>query len=115
MIAMGVGVWIGLYLPFTVPLAVAKYVSVSFLAGLDSVLGGTRAGIEDRFDMSVFVSGFWTNLILAGLLTWLGDQLGVEMYLAAVITFGRRIFENLAIIRRDLIGVPPKRPPTLGS
>ncbi len=112
MAAMAFGVWIGAYLPFALPVSVAKYVSVSFLAGLDSVLGGTRAGIEDRFNLSVFVSGFTTNLVLAGLLTWVGDLLGVEMYLAAVVTFGRRIFENLAIIRRDLIGVPPRRPTT---
>jgi small basic protein len=112
--ALLIGVWLGAYLPVSLPPNMAKYVSVSFLAGLDSVIGGTRAGIEDRFNMAVFVSGFTTNLILAGLLTWVGDQLGVEIYLAAVVTFGRRIFENLAIIRRDLIGVPPRVPPTLG-
>lgn len=115
MAAMALGVWIGYLVPFSLPPSVAKYVSVSFLAGLDSVLGGTRAGIEDRFNLSVFVSGFTTNLILAGLLTYIGDLLGVEMYLAAVVTFGRRIFENLAMIRRDLIGVPPKSPLTLGG
>lgn len=115
MVALAVGVWIGAYLPFTLPPNVARYVSVSFLAGLDSVLGGTRAGIEERFNFSVFVSGFTTNLILAGLLTYVGDLLGVELYLAAVVTFGRRIFENLAIIRRDLIGVPPRSPLTLGG
>lgn len=113
MAAMALGVWIGAYMPFALPPNMAKYVSVSFLAGLDSVLGGTRAGIENRFNLSVFVSGFTTNLILAGLMTYVGDLLGVEMYLAAVVTFGRRIFENLAIIRRDLIGVPPKSPSTL--
>lgn len=115
LLALALGVWIGLYLPFSLPATVAKYISVSFLAGLDSVLGGTRAGIEERFNLSVFVSGFTTNLVLAGLLTWVGDQLGVELYLAAVVTFGQRIFENLAIIRRDLIGVPPKSPLTLTS
>jgi small basic protein len=114
-IAMAIGVWIGYYLPVTLPVSVAKYASVSFLAGLDSVLGGTRAGLEKRFNLSVFVSGFTTNLVLAGLLTWVGDLLGVEMYLAAVVTFGRRIFENLALIRRDLIGVPPVYPATLSG
>lgn len=109
MAAMAFGVWIGAYLPFALSVSVAKYVSVSFLAGLDSVLGGTRAGIENRFNLSVFASGFTTNLVLAGLLTWVGDQLGVDLYLAAVVTFGPRIFENLAIIRRDLIGVPTRK------
>lgn len=115
LVAGMLGVWIGYYVPFSLPPSSAKYVSVSFLAGLDSVLGGTRAGLENRFDLTVFVSGFTTNLILAGLLTYVGDLLGVEIFLAAVVTFGRRIFENLAMIRRDLIGVPPKSPLTLSN
>ena len=110
-----IGVGIGYALPFQLPYWVSKYVSVSFLAGLDSVLGGSRAGLENRFDYLVFTSGFFFNLVLADVLTYLGDQLGVDLYLAAVVTFGVRIFENLAIIRRDLIGRPPKMPPTLGS
>lgn len=100
------GIVVGFLLPYQVPVAMAKYVSVSLLAGLDSVLGGTRAGIEKRFRLNVFVSGFATNLVMAGLLTWLGDLLGADLYLAAVVTFGVRIFQNLAFIRRDLIGVP---------
>ena len=108
-----VGVGIGFAVPFQLPLALSKYISVSFLAGLDSVLGGARAGIEERFDYLVFSSGFFFNLILAGVLTYIGDQLGVDLYLAAVVTFGVRIFENLAFIRRDLIRRPPKAPSTL--
>lgn len=109
-IGMLFGVGIGYLIPFTLPYSVSKYVSVSFLAGLDSVLGGTRAGIEERFDFLVFASGFVANLVLAGVLTWVGDLLGVDLYLAAVVTFGARIFENLAIIRRDLINRPPRPP-----
>jgi small basic protein len=48
-------------------------------------------------------------------LTYVGDMLGVELYYAALVTFGVRIFENLAIIRRDLIGRPPTRPQTLSG
>jgi small basic protein len=110
---MLVGVGIGYWIPYQLPVVFSKYVSVSFLAGLDSVLGGSRAGIEERFDGLVFTSGFFFNLILAGVLTYVGDLLGVELYLAAVVTFGVRVFENLAIIRRDLINRPPKKPPTL--
>lgn len=100
------GVLIGLLIPYQLPTATAKYVSVSFLAGLDSVLGGTRAGIEKKFDFAVFVSGFITNLLLAALLTWVGDVLGVDIYIAALVTFGMRIFQNLGYIRRDLIHHP---------
>jgi small basic protein len=102
------GVLIGILIPYQMPLLTAKYVSVSFLAGLDSVLGGTRAGIEKKFNFTVFASGFLVNLLLAALLTWVGDRLGVEIYQAAIVTFGMRIFQNLGYIRRDLLHQPTK-------
>lgn len=98
-----VGIFIGYLLPFSVPPALARYVSVAFLAGLDSVIGAVRADIEEKYDVLVFVSGFVSNAILAALLVYMGTRLGVDMYLAALVTFGVRIFENLAWIRRDLI------------
>lgn len=97
------GILIGTQLPFELPPAYSKYVSVAFLAGLDSVLGATRAGIEGKYDFAIFASGFVTNIFLAALLTYMGDRLGVDLYLAAIVTFGVRIFGSLAIIRRDLI------------
>ena len=39
----------------------------------------------------------------AGALTFLGDKLGVELYFAAIVAFGVRIFDNLAVIRRHLL------------
>ena len=100
-----VGVFIGLIFPpdFYPPYMYSKYISVSFLAGIDSVLGAVRAGIEKKFNLSVFLSGFFTNALLAAMLTWIGDSLGVDLYMAAVVTFGVRVFDNLAYIRRDII------------
>lgn len=98
-----VGILLDRFMHFQVTLLFAKYISVSFLAGLDSVLGALRAGIEEKFDVTVFITGFITNALLAALLTYVGDRLGVDLYLAAVVTFGVRIFENLGYIRRDLI------------
>lgn len=97
------GIIIGLLSPFQVPVAYAKYMSVAALAALDSVFGGLRAGMEDKFDSVVFLSGFFSNTLLAGILAYIGDQLGVELYMAAVFAFGVRLFQNLAIIRRYLL------------
>ena len=84
-----------------VPLDVADYLSLAVLAGLDSVFGGIRAGVERRFRSDVFLSGFLVNMILAVLLVYLGAQIGVrELYIAAVVTLGGRIFLNLSVIRR---------------
>jgi len=80
-----------------------NYMAMAVLAALDSVFGGIRAGLEGKFDNKIFVSGFFTNTLLAALLTYLGDKLGVNLYLAATVGFGMRLFQNLAIIRRMIL------------
>ncbi|MHB8124310.1 MAG: small basic family protein [Desulfitobacteriaceae bacterium] len=97
------GLAIGYISPFSVPIDYAKYLSVAILAALDSVLGGIRAAQEEHFDSRVFLTGFFSNMLLAGLLAYVGDRIGVDLYLAAVVAFGVRLFQNLAIIRRHLL------------
>lgn len=97
------GLAIGYFSPFSIPVDYAKYLSVALLAALDSVLGGVRAAQEDHFDGRVFISGFFSNMLLAGFLAYIGDRIGVDLYLAAVVAFGVRLFQNLAIIRRHFI------------
>jgi len=94
----------------TVPLSYAPYLSVAILAALDSIMGGVRAGLEKKFNNSVFLSGFFVNSLAAALLAWIGDLLGVALYLAAVVAFGVRIFQNLSLIRRILLqGIATRR------
>jgi small basic protein len=97
------GVILGLYVPLFFPVAYAKYLSVAVLAALDSVFGGIRAAMEDTFDLAVFISGFFSNALLAAGLAFVGERLGIDLYLAAVVAFGVRLFQNLAIIRRRLL------------
>ncbi|GDX39839.1 hypothetical protein LBMAG21_01310 [Armatimonadota bacterium] len=78
----------------------APYLSVAALAGLDTVFGGIRAGIEGRFQNDIFASGFVLNTLLAAGLAWLGDKIGVNLALVAVIALGTRVFLNLSLIRR---------------
>jgi small basic protein len=58
------------------------------------------SNIKKIFDIKVFVSGFFVNAILAMLLTYVGQKLNVDIYLAAIIVFVGRMFNNLGIIRR---------------
>lgn len=95
-----IGLFVGLRTQWTLPPDFAQYLSIAVLAALDSVFGGIRAGMEYEFDLSIFVSGFFTNILLAAGLTYIGTLLGVDLYLAAVFAFGVRLFQNLAIIRR---------------
>ncbi|MCL2342070.1 MAG: small basic family protein [Firmicutes bacterium] len=73
------------------------------MAALDSVFGGIASVLNNKFDMKIFISGFFGNAILSIMLTWLGIRLNVDIYLAAIVVFVGRMFINLAIIRRYLI------------
>lgn len=103
-IGLVVGIGIGLNLPVFLPAAYAKYLGIAILAALDSVFGGIRAAMEENFDNLVFLSGFIGNALMAALLVFIGDRLGVDIYIAAVVAFGVRLFHNLGVIRRHLVG-----------
>jgi small basic protein len=102
-IGLIIGLLLGVFLPIKLPTMYSSYLSVAILACLDSVFGGIRANLENKFDTNIFVSGFFGNAILAAGLTYLGDRLNVPIYLAAVVVFGGRIFQNFAILRREII------------
>ena len=93
------GAIIGINLPI-IPYTYSSYLAISIVAALDSVLGGVSATLKGNFDFKTFVTGFFGNSILSILLTYLGEKLNVDIYLAAIIVFVGRMFNNLAIIRR---------------
>ncbi len=103
LIGLIIGLFIGFISPISIPVKYSSYMSIAILAALDSVFGGIRAIYENNFDVNIFITGFFANTLMAGFLTYFGDRLGIPIYLAAIFTFGVRIFQNLAIIRRGII------------
>lgn len=104
-----IGILFGIFIPYNIPQKYSDYVAVAILAALDSVFGGAVAAIQDKFDMKVFLSGFFGNALLAAGLAYVGDQLGIQLYLAAVFAFGNRLFLNFAIIRRFVLNKSQKK------
>ena len=98
-----VGLFIGLQLDLSVPPEYADYTAVSILAALDSVLGAIKAEMSGTYKNRIFIVGFISNILLAAGLTFLGERLGVDLFLAAVVAFGVRLFNNVAVIRRRLL------------
>lgn len=94
-----IGAIIGINIP-TIPYTYSGYLAIGIIAALDSVFGGITSTLKKNFDLRIFVSGFFVNAILAMLLTFLGQKLNVDIYLAAVIVFVGRMFNNLGTIRR---------------
>ena len=97
-----VGIILGVNAP-TMSYMYADYLAISIIAALDSVFGGITSTLKGNFDLKVFVSGFFGNAILSILLTYLGEKLNVDIYLAAIVVFVGRMFTNLSIIRRYYI------------
>jgi len=102
-IGLLVGIVIGSIFSITIPAPYSRYTAIAILAASDSILGAARAYLEGQYDNRVFISGFCINALLAGFLTFVGGRLGVELYYAAIVAFGVRLFNNLAIIRRHFL------------
>ncbi len=86
-----------------IPYEFAKYSAIAIVAALDSIMGAINASVKKTFNIKIFVSGFFVNIIVSVLLTVLGDNLDVNIFLAAIFVFITRIFANFSSIRRELI------------
>ena len=102
-VGLALGIALGLVLNVNVSPDLARYTAVAILAGLDSVLGAIRAELDAHYDNRIFLSGFITNALVAVALTFVGDRLGIDLYLVALFAFGLRIFQNVALIRRHFL------------
>jgi small basic protein len=103
-IGLMVGVVVGLLVQPTVPVQVQPYLPIAVVAALDALFGGLRAHLDGVFDDRVFVVSFLSNVLVAGVIVFLGDQLGVgaQLTTAVVVVLGIRIFSNAASIRRHI-------------
>jgi len=98
------GVLLGLVLQPTVPIWLQPYLPIAVVAALDAVFGALRAFLDGIFDDKVFVVSFVSNVLIAALIVYLGDQLGVggQLSTGVIVVLGIRIFSNVAAIRRHL-------------
>ena len=97
-----IGALLGMVAPI-IPYTYSGYLAIASIAAIYSGFGGITAVIKGNFDLKIFVSGFFGNAILSMLLTFLGEKLNVDIYLAAIIVFVGRMFTNLSIIRRHYL------------
>lgn len=96
------GVILGIVTP-TIPYAYSRYMAVAIMAAFDSVVGAILGMLQEKFNMKIFVTGFFTNAFIAIVFTMFGESLDVDIFLAAIVVFVSRIFTNLSHIRRILI------------
>ena len=99
-----IGALIGVNVPI-IPYTYSTFLAIAVVAALDSVFGGITSVLKKNFDLTIFISGFFCNSILSIALTYLGQKLNLDIYLAALVVFVGRMFTNLAIIRRYYIDI----------
>ena len=103
-IGLLIGVLLGLVLQPVVPIWLEPYLPIAVVAALDAVFGALRAFLDGIFDDKVFVVSFVSNVLIAGLIVYLGDKLGVggQLSTGVIVVLGIRIFSNVAAIRRHI-------------
>ena len=102
------GALIGMNAP-TISYTYSTFLAIAIIAALDSVFGGIASVLNGKFDLKTFISGFFCNALLSMCLTYLGQKLNVDIYLAALVVFVGRIFNNLGIIRRYYVDLWSKK------
>ena len=98
-IGLALGIVLGILAPLSIPIQFARYTAVGILGIFDSILGAIRADLQGKYDSTIFISGLLFNMILAIAITYLGDRLSLDLYLAVLIVFTLRMFSNIATIR----------------
>ncbi|MGN6723075.1 MAG: small basic family protein [Marmoricola sp.] len=99
-----VGIVLGLLFKPNVPLWMDPYLPIAVVAAMDAVFGALRAFLDGVFSDKVFAISFVSNVIIASLIVYIGDKLGVgaQLTTAVIVVLGIRIFANVASIRRHL-------------
>jgi small basic protein len=69
------------------------------------LFGALRALLDGIFSDKVFVVSFVSNVVVAVLIVFIGDRLGVggQLTTGIIVVLSIRIFSNVAAIRRHLL------------
>jgi small basic protein len=99
------GIALGVFLKPGVPFWLQPYLPIAVVAALDALFGGLRALLDGIFSDKVFVVSFIANVLVAVILVFIGDRLGVggQLTTGVIVVLSIRIFSNVAAIRRHLL------------
>lgn len=99
-VAAILGVLAAIAFDLYIPPVLSTYAAVIIISAVDSFMGGYKSLLRDRFDVLVFVTGFFGNSILAALMVFFGKKLDLDLYYAVIVVFTIRIFSNFSFVRR---------------
>lgn len=94
LVAIIVGLIIGLFSSFSLPTVYYSYVTLIILVSLDSLIEAGRAFYNKNFSNVFFLLKWLSDIVLAVLFKALGDALGVDLAIPIIIYLGMRMFDN---------------------
>ena len=105
LLALVVGIVLGLVLEPTIPAALQPYLPIAVVAALDAVFGASRAlfwtASSTIGSLSSRSSAMWSSLGSSSFLVTSSES-GAQLSTGVVVVFSIRIFANAAAIRRHL-------------
>ncbi len=101
-ISLILGIVIGYLCNFSIPMQYSQILTVLILIGLDSVFGGTKAILADKYYGVRFWSGLLLNLALAIILLLSSTYVAPGLSYAIIVVFVFRIFKNFTAIQKML-------------
>ncbi|MGQ0630442.1 MAG: small basic family protein [Sporichthyaceae bacterium] len=104
-LGLAIGITVGLLVEPSVPVWLQPYLPIAVVAALDALFGALRALLDGIFSDKVFVVSFIANVLVAVLVVFIGDRLGVggQLTTGVIVVLSIRIFSNVAAIRRHLL------------
>ncbi len=96
------GLLFGLALSFSYSATFTIYVTLIILILLQSLL---RIIKNENMDFNIYKEGILiiSEILFACLLAFIGEELGISLYLAIVLSFGLKIFNDFNLIIKKLI------------
>lgn len=94
------GVFSAVAFDLYVPAYLSSYAAIVIISAVDSLMGAYKSLLRNKFDITVFVTGFFGNSLLAAFMVFLGKKIELDLYYAVLIVFTLRIFNNFSFIRR---------------
>ena len=101
-IGLLIGLLLGLFSNVPIPSNLVPYLAVFTVVGIESLTSSYRALQQDEFEPEKFLIEFFANIVLAVLLTALGNQIKFDFALVVAFIFAYKIFRNVSLISRQI-------------
>ncbi len=103
-IGLLIGLLIGLFANIPLPDSLVPYLAIFTLIGADALTGSWNTLRTGQFESGKFLLELAANLIIAGLITALGNQIKYDLSLVVSFIFAYRLFRNTRFMAKKIYG-----------